>query len=301
MIGASSFITVLALSHSMLFASDPVINDFESDQTGSFPGGSWVDIQERVINNPTPAPTMLVVETTGPDGNPTHAAQSGIATGTNGMFIPIEDSPVHRFEIDLRVDSPIQANSWAMAVGLIQDIGEEDVNLNTQAVVYTWSDRRMYLFVTQGFDVPGTVNLRMPNFLYNVGVWYKIIIEADGREGVITATVNNAETGEQLSTRTYNASQWIVDRGRFDAYGVFDGEAMAATTGMQATVDNVFYEADANCPADYTADGELNFLDVSAFLAAYSSQDLSADLFPDGTLNFFDVSFFLDMYNAGCP
>lgn len=301
MISTISIAGVLALSNGLSCLGDLEVSDFESDKIGVFPGNAWVDIEERVENNPTPAPTMLVIETTGKDGNPTLAAQSGVAAGTNGMFIPIEDAPAHRFEIDLRVDSPTQVNSWAMAVGLIQDIGRGDVNLNTQAVVYTWFDRRMYLFVTQGLDIPGTVNLRLPNFQYDIGTWYRVVIEADGRNGVITATVHDGATGEELTTRTHNASQWNIERGRFDAFAMFDGEPAAATNGVQATVDNVFYEPVFNCPVDFTADGQLNFFDVSAFISAYLAQDESADFSGDGIFNFFDISLFLGFYSAGCP
>jgi hypothetical protein len=46
--------------------------------------------------------------------------------------------------------------------------------------------------------------------------------------------------------------------------------------------------------------GELNFFDVSAFLAAYMEQSGEADLAYDGVLNFFDVSVFLQLYAQGC-
>ncbi|MFG0313795.1 MAG: Ig-like domain-containing protein, partial [Phycisphaerales bacterium] len=53
--------------------------------------------------------------------------------------------------------------------------------------------------------------------------------------------------------------------------------------------------------ADFNADGELNFFDVSAFLVAYQNEDAQADLNDDGLFNFFDVSAFLTAYGAGCP
>ena len=59
-------------------------------------------------------------------------------------------------------------------------------------------------------------------------------------------------------------------------------------------------EADS-CPADLTGDGELNFFDVSAFLTAFSNNDLAADFTGDGQLNFFDVSAFLTAFSKGCP
>ncbi len=61
------------------------------------------------------------------------------------------------------------------------------------------------------------------------------------------------------------------------------------------------YEMEAPCPADLTGEGQLNFLDVSAFLSAYANSDPIADFQPDGAFNFLDVSAFLAQYSAGCP
>tara|TARA_R110000737_G_scaffold251825_3_gene261326 strand:+ start:20474 stop:21904 length:1431 start_codon:yes stop_codon:yes gene_type:complete len=55
------------------------------------------------------------------------------------------------------------------------------------------------------------------------------------------------------------------------------------------------------CPADLTGEGDLNFLDVSAFLSAFGNQDPVADFEADGSFNFLDVSAFLAAFGAGCP
>jgi hypothetical protein len=47
--------------------------------------------------------------------------------------------------------------------------------------------------------------------------------------------------------------------------------------------------------------GQINFFDVSAFLAAFTDQSGQADLAYDGEFNFFDVSIFLQLYAQGCP
>jgi hypothetical protein len=47
--------------------------------------------------------------------------------------------------------------------------------------------------------------------------------------------------------------------------------------------------------------GALNFLDVSAFLAAFGAQDPAADINADSSFNFLDVSEYLALYAAGCP
>ena len=57
----------------------------------------------------------------------------------------------------------------------------------------------------------------------------------------------------------------------------------------------------AACPADFAAPfGELNFFDVSAFLAGYNAMDPISDMNNDGLFNFFDVSEFLSFYSQGC-
>lgn len=50
--------------------------------------------------------------------------------------------------------------------------------------------------------------------------------------------------------------------------------------------------------ADFTADGVLNFFDVSAFLVAYFTNNPDADLDGDGAFTFLDVSAFLSAFSA---
>ncbi|MFK7758677.1 MAG: endonuclease [Phycisphaerales bacterium] len=74
-----------------------------------------------------------------------------------------------------------------------------------------------------------------------------------------------------------------------------------ASTGDELVV-NLVGEVGNLCVADFASPfGQLNFLDVSAFLQAYGSMDPSADLDNSGSFNFLDVSEFLQQYGAGCP
>jgi len=70
---------------------------------------------------------------------------------------------------------------------------------------------------------------------------------------------------------------------------------------FDGTIFTAVISGDSCCAADLNMDGELNFFDVSTFLAAYTSGDPLADFTDDGEFNFFDVSAFLSAYNAGCP
>ena len=74
--------------------------------------------------------------------------------------------------------------------------------------------------------------------------------------------------------------------------------------GVQVTVGATLARGPGSpCTAvDYAEPyGELNFFDVSAFLAAFTDQSGQSDLAYDGEFNFFDVSVFLQLYAQGCP
>ncbi|HZW10756.1 MAG TPA: GC-type dockerin domain-anchored protein, partial [Phycisphaerales bacterium] len=54
------------------------------------------------------------------------------------------------------------------------------------------------------------------------------------------------------------------------------------------------------CAADFNGDGEVNTLDVLAFLNAWNAQDDRADFNGDGTIDTRDVLEFLNSWNSGC-
>jgi len=66
-------------------------------------------------------------------------------------------------------------------------------------------------------------------------------------------------------------------------------------------VDSTTLPKTVICQADFTGEGQLNFLDMSAFLASFGSLDPSADMNGDGQFNFLDVSAFLALFMQGCP
>jgi len=79
------------------------------------------------------------------------------------------------------------------------------------------------------------------------------------------------------------------------------GAGSVVEAGIDAVSLSQFDCTGNPCPADMTGEGDLNFLDVSAFLAAFGSGDLAADFTGEGDLNFLDVSAFLAAFGAGCP
>jgi hypothetical protein len=94
----------------------------------------------------------------------------------------------------------------------------------------------------------------------------------------------SAFIGEQAS------GQWtlnVSDQSSYD-FGIVLDACLIVTTNI-------------DCPPDLTGEGDLNFLDVSAFLTAFANQEPAADFNPDGNFNFLDVSAFLAQFADGCP
>ncbi len=54
-------------------------------------------------------------------------------------------------------------------------------------------------------------------------------------------------------------------------------------------------------PADLNSDGELDFVDISAFLQGFNTLDPIADFNNDGEHDFVDISLFLTEYTTDCP
>lgn len=110
---------------------------------------------------------------------------------------------------------------------------------------------------------------------------------SDGQTGYIIA-------GSQITEGNQPPSQLI----HVDLYtGEFlSGQEVAGHLNIRGIA-----ASQESCVADFETDGQLNFLDVSAFLQSYGNQSLDADLNGDEDLNFLDVSAFLQAFGAGCP
>lgn len=84
---------------------------------------------------------------------------------------------------------------------------------------------------------------------------------------------------------------------------VWESGAAGTNSVLMTVVANLARGPHSPCSAaDYAEPyGELNFFDVSAFLAAFLDGSGQADLVYDGEFNFFDVSAFLQLFAQGCP
>ncbi len=293
----------LAIAASTLHAQD-VTDNFDSYQVGSFPGGDWQDIEDRTVGSPAESPTMLVIETIDAHGNPTRAVQTNQEAGTNGFYLNIPtDVSTHHVTMDVRVDSMHSANAgWPVSVGYSRYLGQGDVNANPQGLIYVWTGRVWNLFIAPGGGRPH-IDERMSGPQLILGRWYTVSLEVDVETGRFDAKVFDKETGELRNSLVHNFTQWNPAIDSYNSITVFDGGDLNSPLQGQSTIDNVVYTSVASepCIADFVTDGSLNFLDVSSFLTAFSTQSASADLTFDGVWNFLDISAYLAAYSEGCP
>ncbi len=148
----------------------------------------------------------------------------------------------------------------------------QDATVSFYAWVNTSADERMVV-----------------EFSPNVGInWYPVD-EIDDTDGWEIRRYRIADFTEP--TAIFKVRISITDEGGDSLVeGGVDGFSIAT-----------FICDDGGCVADFTGEGDLNFLDVSAFLTAFGDQDPSADLTGEGDFNFLDVSAFLTAFGAGCP
>ena len=78
-------------------------------------------------------------------------------------------------------------------------------------------------------------------------------------------------------------------------------EIIKANTGIGDELQADVFVVQARCLADLADPaGDLDYLDISAFVMAYNSGDLSVDFDDSGSVDFLDISIFLNAYNTGC-
>lgn len=222
-------------------------DDFESYDVGSLPGTTWLDISTRIDNPTVPAPSALVVDTTGPDGSSTKAVRIVDAIGTSsGVLAEIARADRHVMRMDVRIDQFSDASgTWPGGIGFLQDEGAADFNGDPQAVLYAWQDRRWHLFIKNGpAGSPSGIDMLITGApRIRPGLWYTLKLEVDTLTGEFDASVFNAASGDLLGQQSFSFPNWDPRFGDFDALAAFDGEggASGGTVGGVSTYDNMSY------------------------------------------------------------
>jgi len=147
---------------------------------------------------------------------------------------------------------------------------------------------------------------------------FGIRVDLDGDRAVVATLGDRITTFGSAYMYDANTGARIADLIRSDAGATSD--AWGRTGGdMLSTADQfvaitapwdsdaahragAIYIWDLSCPADLTGDGNVNFFDISEYIALFNAQDPAADLAePFGSLNFFDISAYITLFNQGCP
>ncbi len=154
---------------------------------------------------------------------------------------------------------------------------------------------------TTKFEIPSGVSIPADGYLI---FW----ADNDPEQGPTHATFKLSSGGEEIGLYAPIA----LGNGAADSY-VFGEQASDISEGRSCDGGETWAfmssptpgtsngTCTSECLVDLNNDGDLNFFDVSAFLAAFSANDPIADFNNDGMFNFFDVSSFLSAFSAGCP
>jgi hypothetical protein len=241
-----------------------------------------------------------------PNGNPTN----GITRSVNNTWFNDGGAYYNTLAWDTNRYLNIYTNSGGGALGYVP-------NLPQGGIAGSNADRVVVLHSTFGRNAPYAPFNLGRTATHEVGHYL-------GLEHTFSGGCSNSYTSGDL----------IVDTNP-ESSPTFGCPGSRSSCGSQAPIDNYMDYSDDRCMNKFTPEqanrmrcslinyrpnlytlagptgcsdadlaeplGELNFFDVSAYLAAFTAQEPSADFDQNGNFDFFDVSLFLGLYNFGCP
>lgn len=221
-----------------------LMEDFEAQTVGAFPGSPWVDVSTMIDAPTLPSGTGSVIETTGIDGGSTRAYQIAQASGTStGILAEVGARRRHSLSADVRIDHLPSRNSllvWTGGLGLFQESAASDLNFGPQAVVYV-AGRRWYLYVANGPGSSNSRNVQLSSQAVAENLWYSVSLEADTLTGEFRVSVRAADGSLTVDRGVAFGDAWDPAQGAFHRVAAFDGEYATTATAGQFTVDNVAY------------------------------------------------------------
>ncbi len=288
-----------------------------SSGTGSMPD-SRVFSQIEILNedflaipgsNGAPGTDVQIefyLATEDPNGNPT----TGITRSTNNTWFNDGGGYYNTLAWDTNRYLNIYTNNGGGALGYVP-------NLPQSGIAGSASDRVVILYSTFGRNAPYVPFNLGRTVTHEVGHYL-------GLEHTFSGGCSNSYTSGDL----------IVDTNP-ESSPTFGCPGNRNSCGLQAPFHNYMDYSDDICMNQFTPEqsnrmrcsllnfrpnvysvagpsgcndadlaepfGQLDFFDVSAFLAAFNASDPAADFTGDGAFDFFDISLFLGTYSFGCP
>ncbi|MFK7760078.1 MAG: FG-GAP repeat protein [Phycisphaerales bacterium] len=116
-----------------------------------------------------------------------------------------------------------------------------------------------------------------------------------GKAGELRGALYVYDLSTKTQTEKIMLPTSVTDRKAFGSPAVIKDGTIVTSSGTDVISENRSYVIKQFCKPDLNLDGNLNFFDVSFFLAQ------SVDWKQDGSFNFLDISAFLQSFNDGCP
>ncbi len=206
----------------------------------------------------------------------THAAQWH---GSKDSFVDLNPTGAYRSYLNDAADG--------------QQVGAAEFNGQLYAGIWTGSADSFELFIPDNASASGLAacesGLQIGSFTVN-GIVHPAIWAGDPNQYVdLTPFIPSQYTAGVLADLDVQADGTIVIVGQ--CYNPTQNRYEAV---MWTSLDT------PPCQADFNGDGQVNTLDVLAFLNAWSSGDASADINNDGQINTLDLLEFLNLWTVGC-
>ncbi|MDX2147020.1 MAG: GC-type dockerin domain-anchored protein [Planctomycetota bacterium] len=123
---------------------------------------------------------------------------------------------------------------------------------------------------------------------------------------ILAAVVQPASAQVSLPWFTIDAGGGVSSGGEFTLTATIAQHDAGSMSGGQAGSEfaltgGFWVRGSLPCPADFNADGSVDFFDYLDFVAALDAELPEADFNNDGTIDFFDYLDFASAFGAGCP
>jgi endonuclease/exonuclease/phosphatase family metal-dependent hydrolase len=124
---------------------------------------------------------------------------------------------------------------------------------------------------------------------------------AASRAGSYTVRVSLSPTlGSPIFTSTLSGTSLSIPAGVLNECQTYFWGVTATNSGGSTASTPSSFTFDTFRPADFNADGTIDFFDYLDFVAAFSNDDPAADFNVDGSIDFFDYLDFVAAFSQGC-
>jgi hypothetical protein len=225
--------------------------------------------------------------------------------GTNGAAVHLDDITFGTFQNgSLSTEIPFTEGFELGALPLERWVRQDDAGFVADATAPEGSSVLSLadgdLLVTSGFTGLEAQDLIVGAFVKGVGAFDSLGVEYLDAGG--TWQFVDFILGQ-------DASDWVLFEATIPVLALHSDlqvRFVPSSLGEDWLLDDVQISHESReggdaCPADYNEDGNVNVLDVVAFITLWNTAGEGADYNGDGNVNVLDVVSFITVWNNGCP